>query len=68
MSEPRNHDSQEAVGASSQAADGTTRCRTCGSLVDEYEWHPIRGHPDEHGEYQLHSFCSGECATIWDDE
>lgn len=45
---------------------GEKTCTICGEPIDEEEWYPIRAGEDDEGEFQLYSFCSEECADIWE--
>ena len=43
----------------------TTVCASCGDVIDESEWYPIRGRTDGDGEFRLFSFCSEGCVDSW---
>lgn len=56
------------VGGDARPREAVTKtCATCGAVIDEYEWFPIRGHEDEDGEFRLFSFCSEECVESWEE-
>lgn len=59
-------ESDATVGGDTRPREAVTKtCVTCGAVIDEYEWFPIRGREDEDGEFRLYSFCSEECVESW---
>lgn len=53
-------------GGTRTRAVGTKTCVTCGAVIDEKEWFPVRGREDEDGEFRIYSFCSEECVGSWE--
>ena len=40
-------------------------CSTCGTVVDQTEWHPTRTKTADEDEPEIHVFCDGECLEDW---
>lgn len=61
---PEKNGSEQRSGSDDAVAE-PTRCATCGSAVDQSDWHPVATRFDDDGEFHLFAFCSVECRDRW---